>query len=217
MFDIGIKRVAAIATRALTMLGWVFGNLFRFKAAGFWKLQLNLRIKYFRIFFSVCFSLRSSLTLYWAMFCYYKHSFLSFQFSAASPDHPPQAQLQIRPWNQSISPQHQTISWERSSDHYIRIPQKTIVTTRPPNQTIRSDHQRQGQTTRSEHPPENRTTSLTTQLPISTTYPASWNGTGQLHSLWFGSRGVYRALDEPCKTYFPHVRPEVSGLFFGLT
>ena len=23
-------------------------------------------------------------------------------------------------------------------------------------------------------------------------------------SLWVGSRGVYRALDEPCKAYFPH-------------
>ena len=25
-----------------------------------------------------------------------------------------------------------------------------------------------------------------------------------MHSLWVGSRGVYRALDEPCKAYFPH-------------
>ena len=35
MFDIEIKRVAAIVTRALNMLGGVFVNLFRFKAAGF--------------------------------------------------------------------------------------------------------------------------------------------------------------------------------------
>ena len=25
-----------------------------------------------------------------------------------------------------------------------------------------------------------------------------------MHSLWVGSRGVYKALDEPCKAYFPH-------------
>ena len=25
-----------------------------------------------------------------------------------------------------------------------------------------------------------------------------------MHSLWVGSRGVNRALDEPCKAYFPH-------------
>ena len=25
-----------------------------------------------------------------------------------------------------------------------------------------------------------------------------------MHSLWVESRGVYRALDEPCKAYFPH-------------
>ena len=76
--------------------------------------------------------------------------------------------------------------------------------TRPPDQII---------------PPDHRPPSLTTQLPIGTVYPTSWNGTGQVHSLWVGWRGVYRALDEPCKAYFPHT----FGLnfpdffFFGLT
>ena len=46
MFDIGIKRVAAIVT-GYVFLG--FANLFRFKTAGFSKLQMNLKIKYFRI------------------------------------------------------------------------------------------------------------------------------------------------------------------------
>ena len=46
MFDIGIKRVAAIVTGYI-FLG--FANLFRFKTAGFSKLQMNLKIKYFRI------------------------------------------------------------------------------------------------------------------------------------------------------------------------
>ena len=75
-------------------------------------------------------------------------------------------------------------------------PQQTIV--RPDHHQIRPSEQTT--TATSDHRPP----SLTTQLPISTEYPTSWTGTGQVHSLWVGSRGVYRALDEPCKAYFPH-------------
>ena len=40
-----------------------------------------------------------------------------------------------------------------------------------------------------------------------------------MHSLWVGSRRVYRALDEPCKAYFPHTFGLIFPDFFfgGLT
>ena len=94
----------------------------------------------------------------------------------SQPDPP-----QIRPPNPSTTPDHPQT--RQPSDHQIR----PIL----PHQTTRTDH-------------PNRQPSLTTEFQISTAQPVSWNGTGQVHSLWVGSRGVYRALDEPCKAYFPH-------------
>ena len=60
--------------------------------------------------------------------------------------------------------------------------------------------------------------SSTIQLLIGTAHPIYWNGTGQVHSLWVGSRAVCRALDEPCKAYFPHTFGlKFPDFFFGLT
>ena len=76
--------------------------------------------------------------------------------------------------------------------------------TRPPNQIT---------------PPDHRPPALTTRLPISTAYQTLWTGTGQVHSLWVGTRGVYRALDEPCKAYLPHTFGLKTSefFFFGFT
>ena len=76
--------------------------------------------------------------------------------------------------------------------------------TRPPNQIT---------------PPDHRPPALTTRPPISTAYQTLWTGTGQVHSLWVGTRGVYRALDEPCKAYFPHTFGLKTSefFFFGFT
>ena len=71
--------------------------------------------------------------------------------------------------------------------------------TRPPNQIT---------------PPDHRPPVLTTRLPISPAYPTLWTGTGQVHSLWVGTRGVNRALDEPCKAYFPHTFGLKTSEFF---
>ena len=108
---------------------------------------------------------------------------LCFRFAALGADHIPLADLQII--------DHQT----RLSDH-PRPSQPTLDQTttdprqtRPPNQIT---------------PPDHRPPALTTRPPISTAYQTLWTGTGQVHSLWVGTRGVYRALDEPCKAYFPH-------------
>ena len=158
-------------------------NLFRFKD-GFSKLHLVSNNKAFQFFF-LRFSLRSSLTLNWAISLLFTQLVIFSIFS-------PRTCRSIRPVYQirpKIRPPSQTI---RSDSH-----------TRPPDQIT---------------PPDHRPPSLTTQLPIITAYPTSWNGTGQVHSLWVGSRGLYRALDEPCKAYFPHT----FGLnfpesFFGLT
>ena len=99
------------------------------------------------------------------------------------------------------SNQKQTTRSEPRSDYYIRQSSPT----RPPNQTIRlSDHHLQSRPPVQLTTPDHSKPALTAQLPISTAYPTSCNGTGQVHSLWVGSRGVYRALDEPCKAYFPH-------------
>ena len=131
-------------------------------------------------------------------FHYYQLSVLSFQFPAVRPDLP-QVRLKIRPWNQSNRPPCQTI---RSK---IRPPKPNTTTdhrqTRPPHRTIRTDHHSQ-----SRQPDQIRSPHQTTDQhpPNRTAKPASWNGTGQVHSLWVGLRGLYRALDEPCKAYFPH-------------
>ena len=105
---------------------------------------------------------------------------------------------QIRPLQQPGDPsRNQTITSEFHSKptdpagHQIR-PDKSDLRhrrTKPPDQIAPLDHR----------PP-----SSTIQLLIGTAHPIYWNGTGQVHSLWVGSRGVYRALDEPCKAYFPH-------------
>ena len=185
--QIDCDRVYRIVTRALNMFGPEY-----------------LRINYFHIFFSV--SLYVALWQLIEPFHYRQLSLLSLLFSAVRPNHLPQADIQIRPWKQSIRPSHQTIRSQPGSDHHILIQQQTIITTRPPNQTIRS----------ADHHPQTRPKTTDHHLPIRTAYPASWNGTGQVHSLWVGSRGVYRALDELCKAYFPHTFGLTFRTFFRL-
>ena len=160
-------------------LSWFFANLFRFKA-GFSKLHLISKNKEFPYFF-LRFSLRSSLTLNLAISLLFTQLVI-FSNLAHSPGDLPQTDLLIKLWNQSI----------RSA------PDQTTT------QTIRSDQHRHTRQPDRITPPDHRPPSLTTQLPISTAYPTSGNDTGQVHFLWVGSRGVYRALDEPCKAYFPH-------------
>ena len=171
----------------------------------FSKLWTNRELRV-SVFF-LRFSLRISLHLVEAF--YYCHlSFLWFRFAALRSDHLLLADLQTRPSNQSI----RTASSQTTPDQIqpqIR-PQLTIV--RPDHHQIRPSEQTS--TATSDHRPP----SLTTQLPISTEYPTSWTGTGQVRSLWVGSRGVYRALDEPCKAYFPHTFGlKTPEFFFRLT
>ena len=102
---------------------------------------------------------------------------------------------QIRPPHQPGNPsRNQTITSEFHSKpvHPAGQQIRPAPCTATPNHQIRSA------------PPDHRPPSSTIQLLISTAHPVYWNGTGQVHSLWVGSRGVYRALDEPCKAYFPH-------------
>ena len=81
-----------------------------------------------------------------------------------------------------------------------------------PDQTATPDHQiRLPHQTTDHHP-------WLLKLPVITAYPTYWNGTGQVHSLWVGWRGVYRALNEPCKAYFPHTFGlNFPDFFVGLT
>ena len=161
-----------------------FGKPLRLKATGFSKLQLNLK-KLSTSFFSVSF--------YVALWCLIEPCFTIFSRQTRPSSLTPvrqttatdnQIRTQIRPLHPNTQ---QTII---RSDHQIRpSDHTTTANTRPPVQNT---------------PPDHRTPSLTTQLPIRTANPTSWNGTCQVHSLWVGSRGVYRALDEPCKAYFPH-------------
>ena len=152
-----------------------------------------LKIRCFRFFLP--FSLRSSLHLV-ETFYYYYLSFLCFRFVALSPDH-----IIFVWWISKTRPSNQYIRAASSQTTPDQIrpqmrPQQTIV--RPDHHQIRPSEQTS--TATSDHRPP----SLTIQLPISTEYPTSWTGTGQVHSVWVGSRGVYKALDEPCKAYFPH-------------
>ena len=107
---------------------------------------------------------------------------------------------QIRPPHQPGDPsRNQTTTSEchtKSVHPAGPAPDQTrqITPAPPPHQTTRSDRPQ----------PDHRPPSSTIQLLISKAHPIYWNGTGQVHSLWVGSRGVYRALDEPCKAYFPH-------------
>ena len=144
------------------------------------------KLKHFRIFFSV--SLHAAL---WRLIQPF-HCFLlrssSFQFSAQPTD----STIFLRQTCLSDQSIRSAPDQTSTRDHQIRPQHQTIRSdrhTRPPDQIT---------------PPDHRPPSLTTQLPIITAYPTSWNGTGQVHSLWVGWRGVYRALDEPCKAYFPH-------------
>ena len=101
-----------------------------------------------------------------------------------------------------MKPVRQTIAPDNQITTQIRPPHPNTATDYHHYPNTKSDHPI------SRPPPTNQTTDH--HLPIRTAYPASWNGTGQVHSLWVGSRGgVYRALDELCKAYFPHT--------FGLT
>ena len=184
-----------IFTRVLNLSNFAFlANLFRFKD-GFSKLQMISKTKAFPYIF-LRFSSRSSLTLNSAISLFFTQIVIFSIFSSAHRlDDLPQADLSIRPVYQ-IRPR---------SDHHAGPSDQTATPDhqiRPPHQTIRSDrHTRPpDQIT----PPDHRPPSLTTQLPIISAYPTSWNGTGQVHSLWVWWRGVYRALDEPCKAYFPH-------------
>ena len=180
MFDIGIKRVAAIVARALYMFGW---GLFLSKSSVVvpWKKLLLVRV------------LDPSLVVCWKSLLG-SHVLLQLTqlliFSIFS--------RQTRSSSSGTAPATRS---EPRSDYYTRPSSPT----RPPNQTIRSsDHHLQSRPPVQLTTPDHSKPALTAQLPISTAYPTSWNGTGQVHSLWVGSRGVYRALDEPCKAHFPH-------------
>ena len=169
------------------------------------------KIKYFSIFF-LRFSLRSSLKRLEP----YHYYFLSLRHLS------------------NFQPSDQTIFLGQASrlGHGTRPHQQPIrsapdQTTTPDNQTSpRSDHRSDhAPTTTPDHcqtrppksahqirpPPPHQTTRICTADPI------SWNGTGQVHCLWVGYRGVYRALDEPCKAYFPHTFGlKFSDIFFRL-
>ena len=168
----------------------------------------------------------SSLARSFEPFHYYYLTFLFFQFSALKPDHPFQADLQIRPRNQTTTV-HQCV---RSAPHQTTTTDLMGPQIRSPNPSTIPDHQTRPFTKsdyQSRLPPPHQPTkldqlsrlsSLTTQLQISTAHPASWSSTGQVHSLWVGARRVYRALDEPCKACYPHTfgLKHPDGLF-GLT
>ena len=158
------------------------------------------KLKHFRIFFSV--SLHAALwRLIQPFHCFLRRS-SSFQFSTQPTD----STIFLRQTCLSDQSIRSAPDQTTTRDHQIRPPHQTIRSdrhTRPPDQIT---------------PPDHRPPSLTTQLPIITAYPTSWNGTGQVHSLWVGWRGVYRALDEPCKAYFPHTFGlNFPDFFFGLT
>ena len=189
-----------IFTRVLNLSNVAFlANLFRLKD-GFSKLQMISKTKAFPYIF-LRFSSRSSLTLNSAISLFFTQIVI-FQFSAQPTD----STIFLRQTCLSDQSIRSAPDQTTTRDHQIRPPHQTIRSdrlTRPPDQIT---------------PPDHRPPSLTTQLPIITAYPTSWNGTGQVHSLWVGWRGVYRALDEPCKAYFPHTFGlNFPDFFFGLT
>ena len=178
-----------------------------FGSESFSKLRINREFEKLSVsLFFLRVPLRSSSHLVEAF--YYCHlSFLCFRFAALGSDHIFLADLQTGPSNQSIRP-HQTKSDLRSDNNRPSSDLTTI------NQTIRTGLHRHARQPNQITSPDHRPPSLTNQLPISTEYPTSWTGTGQVHSLWVGSRGVYRALDEPCKAYFPHTFGLKTAEFF---
>ena len=150
--------------------GWVFANLFRVKEL--FKVASELeRLSVSRILIFLLSSLRSSLHLT-EEFYYYHLSLLCFRFAALRPDHIPLADFQIKRPKESIQepPLNQT-TLDYQIPPQIRQ-QQTMI--RPDYQIRPSD-----QTTTAT--PDHQITSppyLTTQHPISTAYPTSWNGTG---------------------------------------
>ena len=108
---------------------------------------------------------------------------------------------QIRPLQQPGDP-----SWNQTttSKFHSKLKDPAGHQIRPDRSDLRHRHTKPPETTRSDRPTRPQAPSSTIQLLISTAYLVYWNGTGQVHSLWVGSRGVYRTLDEPCKAYFPH-------------
>ena len=127
--------------------------------------------------------------------------FICYVFDLQPSDqtiHIPLVDLQIID-HQTRLPDHPRPS-EPTLDQTTTDPRQT----RPPNQIT---------------PPDHRPPALTTRPPISTAYQTLSTGTGQVHSLWVGTRGVYRALDEPCKAYFPHTFGLKTSefFFFGFT
>ena len=127
--------------------------------------------------FFLCFFLLS-----WRLiesFHYHQLSLLSFQFSAVRPDHLLQADLQIRPWNQSIRPPYKTI---RSA---VRPPHPNTTTdhrqTGPPNQIVRTDHHRQTRPPDQTTPPDHRTPFSKQK---STPNPLKWFRSGAFFMGW---------------------------------
>ena len=183
------------------------------------------KIKYFSIFF-LRFSLRSSLKRlepYHYYFLSLRH-LSNFQPSDQTIFLGQASRLghETRPHQQPIrwsAPDQTTTSDNRTSlrsNHTMhQLPHQTIVRPDHQNQPIRSDHHRHTRPPDQISPTDYH--SSTAPLQMSTAHPTSWTGTGQVHCLWVGYRGVYRALDEPCKAYFPHTFGlKFSDIFFRL-
>ena len=144
-----------------------FGKPRRLKATGFSKLQLNLK-KLSTSFFSVSFYVALWRLIEPCFTTINTDSYVSIFSRQTRPSSlkpvrqttatDNQIRTQIRPLHPNTQ---QTII---RSDHQIRpSDHTTTANTRPPVQIT---------------PPDHRTPSLTTQLPISTANPTSWNGTG---------------------------------------
>ena len=185
------------AQLALDHYVWVVVTFFRARELNF-RLSCKCREReILSIPFFLQFSLCSSLARSFEPFHYYFLIFLSFQFSALKPDHPSEADLQIRPRKQTTTVQQ----WVRSAPHQTTTTHLMGPQIRPPNPSTIPDHQTRPvtksgyqsrlplphQPTKLDQP--SRLSSLTTQLQIGTAHPTSWGGTGQMHSLWVGSKG----------------------------
>ena len=107
-----------------------------------------------------------------------------------------------------MKPVYQTTTPDNQITTQIRPPHPSTTPDHRPDPTTKSDHQITTpppiQTTSSDHPTRPQDTIVDDSASNQHSIPSLLNGTGQVHSLWVGSRVVYRALDEPCKAYFPH-------------